>query len=105
MAEIFSNHLNLEIKTYDYFRELNRDKGKFGTNDTYLANVRKTVSNRNRTYDNWDTTQNTLKRIINGVNKINTLYHKKVILIVSHGIIINFYFANLKGELNQTYNY
>jgi broad specificity phosphatase PhoE len=102
-AEIFSKKFNLEIKTMDELRELNRDKGEFGPQETYLDLVKKTVRNRNQSYNNWETAQNALTRFSNGIKKIEAKYNNKNILIVSHGIVINLYFANLKGKIDQTY--
>jgi broad specificity phosphatase PhoE len=104
-AEVFSKNHNLDIKTIDDFRELDRDKGEFGTQNSYLDLVSKTVKNRNQSFNNWETAQRALTRFSNGINKINAKYNNKIILIVSHGIILNLYFADLKGKINQTYEF
>ncbi len=104
-AEIFANYFDLEIIVYDNFRELNRDKGNFGTSETYLENVKDTITFRSQSFNNWETADNALRRFNNGMKKINENYQKKKILIVSHGIIINLYFAYLRGNLSKTYDF
>ncbi|NHK31078.1 MAG: histidine phosphatase family protein [Asgard group archaeon] len=70
-----------------------------------MDTVRKAVKNRDQSYDNWETAQYALTRFSNGISKINAECHNKIILIVSHGIVLNLYFANFKSKINQTYKF
>ena len=103
-AEPFAIKNNLEIIQCFEFRELNRDKGGFLSLEKYLENVELMFKNRERIYDNWETGNSALQRFFKKYQEIDNQHENKKILIVSHGLILNLFFAYILDEFDEILN-
>jgi broad specificity phosphatase PhoE len=104
-ASYFAQKKGLPIHTYDELRELNRDKGPFLTLEEYNNTVQKLMQKPTQSFHNWETAENALNRFKLGIDIINNKYHKKIILIVSHGIVINLFLASIRKQQNTFFTY
>ncbi len=96
--------LNKPIIREKKFNEIERDKGNFFTmKEEYNRNIKLCVENRNKSFNKWETANHALKRFSKKVNNIEKKYNKKKILIVSHGVVINLYFAKILGCLESIF--
>ena len=99
-AEPFAKKYDLKIIQCFEFRELDRDRGGFLEMDKYLENVELTFKNRERIYDNWETGSSALQRFYKKYQEIDKEHENKKILIVSHGLILNLFFAYILDEFD-----
>ncbi|MFX1420584.1 MAG: histidine phosphatase family protein [Promethearchaeota archaeon] len=103
-AHHFSERLNREILRVENLNEINRDQGKFiNTNQEYLENLKLCMEHRNKSFNNWETVNNALKRFSKKIQEFDLEYTNKKILVVAHGIVINLYFAEVLGKLDNVY--
>jgi len=99
----FSEKLKKIIIREADLNEIYRDKGKFLSNDDYLKTMKLCLENRDLSYNDWETANNALKRFSEKIKEIDSRYSSKKILIVSHGGVINLYFAKKLGQLENIY--
>ena len=102
-ASPFAEKSNLKINQIYEFRELNRDKGNQFTDVEYYQIVELVLKNRNRIYNNWETANEALTRFKNKFQEIDEINENKTILIVSHGLILNLFFAHLLNDFSDIY--
>ncbi|NHJ05640.1 MAG: histidine phosphatase family protein [Candidatus Heimdallarchaeota archaeon] len=102
-AKPFAEKYNLKIIQCFEFRELNRDRGDFQSEDLYKANVELVLKNRDRIYNNWETANNALSRFKEKFQEIDNENQNKKILIVSHGLILNLFFAHLLNDMSSVF--
>jgi broad specificity phosphatase PhoE len=96
--------LNKPIIREKKLNEINRDKGIFfATKEEYNRNIKLCMEKRNKSFNKWETANHALKRISKKVKDIEKKYTKKKILIVSHGVVINLYFAKILGCLDVVF--
>ncbi|MCK5045343.1 MAG: histidine phosphatase family protein [Candidatus Heimdallarchaeota archaeon] len=87
------------------FDELNRDSGGFvKTTDDYNLNVKRCLSELNKSVNKWEKASHALSRFSKKIDELDELYENKKILISSHGIVINLYFAKVLNQLDIVYN-
>ncbi|MFX1411689.1 MAG: histidine phosphatase family protein [Promethearchaeota archaeon] len=96
--------LKKEIIRDKKLNEIMRDKGKFLKKDEYLKTMKLCMTNKNQSFNNWETAENALKRFSKEIEEIDSRYSNKYILIVSHGGVINLYFAKILGKLNNVFS-
>ncbi|MBY8983960.1 MAG: histidine phosphatase family protein [Candidatus Lokiarchaeota archaeon] len=84
--------------------EIMRDHGKFLETKEYLTTMRLCMMNRDQSFNNWETANNALERFSKKIEEINGEHDDKKILIVSHGCVINLYFAKILEKLNIVFN-
>jgi broad specificity phosphatase PhoE len=84
--------------------EIMRDDGKFLETKDYISTMKKCLVNRDQSFNNWETANNALARFSKKIKDIDYNYNNKKILIVSHGTVVNLYFAKLLGELVNVFN-
>jgi broad specificity phosphatase PhoE len=96
-AEAFAEGLDVQMYQLSGFDELQREhEGKL-TEDEYRDRVRRTLSNLDDSVLGWESGGAALKRFEEAVRKIDIMFHRKNVLIVSHGIVLTLYFCKLKG--------
>jgi len=88
------------IQFYE-FNELDRDNGGFlSSKDEYDLNVRNCMSEIEESFNNWETASHALNRFSRKMKELDRQYDHKRILISSHGIILNLYFAKILNQLD-----
>ena len=101
--EPLAEQLSISIQEFDEFNELCRDRGQFGTKEEYNENVKYCFGEPNIAINNWETANEALERFSRKIAEIDNKYRNKKIIIVSHGLILNLYFAQTLGEQKHLY--
>ena len=83
--------------------EIMRDKGKFLGKEGYLDTMKLCMENRDQSFNDWETANKALGRFRKKVEEIDSNFKQKKILIVSHGTVINLYFAEKLNKLSDVY--
>jgi len=78
------------------FRELDRGT-RYLTDDEYLTSVSITLNEPNSNVEGWESNSDALYRFERGLSTLPSKYVFKEALIVSHGLILSLYFAQLLG--------
>ncbi len=96
--------LNTPINRDEKLNEIDRDKGNYlSTKEEYNRIIQHTMEKRNESFNKWETANHALERFSKKVGEIGKIYTKKKILIVSHGVVINLYFAKILGCLDVVF--
>ena len=95
-AEIFAEGLDVQMYQLSGLDELSREHEGALTYEEYRDRVRKTVSDLERNVPGWESGASALKRFEDAVRKIDIMFHRKNVLIVSHGIVLTLFFCKLK---------
>ncbi|MFW9969940.1 MAG: histidine phosphatase family protein [Candidatus Odinarchaeota archaeon] len=99
-----SEKLHKEVTRDKNLNEINRDHGRFLDNkEEYLKYMKFCIENRNQSINNWETGNHAIERFTKQIVEIDNKYINKKILIVTHGGVINLYFAKIKGELDKIF--
>ncbi|MFX1427399.1 MAG: histidine phosphatase family protein [Promethearchaeota archaeon] len=96
--------LGKEIQREEKLNELNRDKGKFLEQEEYTETMKKCLTDRTQSFNNWETANSALERFTQIIEEIDSKFRNKKLLIVSHGCVINLFFAKVLGKLDNLYN-
>ncbi len=96
-ADAFSEGLDLQMYALSGLDELKREHEGALTDEEYRARVRETLMNMDDNAPGWESGAAALGRFESAVNKINMMFHRKNILVVSHGIVLTAYFCKLKN--------
>jgi broad specificity phosphatase PhoE len=99
-----SKKLNKEIVREQNLNEIMRDYGRFLEKDEYINNMKLCMENRDQSFNNWETANTALERFSKKIEEIDSNYSNKKILIVSHGGVINLYFAKILGKMEKIYD-
>lgn len=83
--------------------EIMRDQGKFLETKEYLSTMKLCMLNKDQSFNNWETANEALERFSKKIEEIDYKFDEKKILIVSHGTVINLYFAKLLGKLENVF--
>ena len=100
-AKPIADRLNKDIIRIPELNELDRDAGGFLEKGEFDKTVNFAMTHLDRSVHDWETTAHALERFSKAIDKIDSEHEKKKILIVSHGCVINLYFAKLLGELDE----
>lgn len=95
--------LNLPISQYKELNELFRDKEELLTNKEYINYVNKTLTNIQKPVGKWESGISALTRFSKKINEINSRFSSKNILIITHGLVINLYFAKLLNNFDNLF--
>ncbi len=95
--------LDKEIDRYSAFDELKRDRGGFLKKETFDFAVKYAVKNPDRSKFSWEKAGSALERFTAKIQELDLAYNSRNIVIVSHGIVLNMYFAALLGRLHEAY--
>ena len=99
-----SKRLHQEIIRDKNLNEIIRDNGVFLKNkEEYTKILKLCVGNRNQSYNNWEPANHALTRFSKRIQEINSQYSNKKIMIVAHGVVINLYFAEILGKLEDVF--
>ena len=94
-ADIISNVINVEKYELPEIDELRRDHKGLLSKEEYRARVRLALTDWEQNVPDWESGEDALSRFMEGVRRINIMFHDKNILIVSHGLILTLYFSSL----------
>jgi broad specificity phosphatase PhoE len=96
-VDAFAEGLDVQKYALSGLDELKREHEGTLSNEEYRARVRETLVNMDENAPGWESGAAALKRFESAVNKINMMFHRKNILVVSHGIVLTAYFCKLKN--------
>ncbi|MFX0074035.1 MAG: histidine phosphatase family protein [Candidatus Hermodarchaeota archaeon] len=100
-----SQKLHKKIMREENLNEISRDLGKFlKPKEKYLRTMKLCVENRTQSFNNWETANRALKRFSKAIHEIDSNYSNKKILIVTHGGVINLYFAKVLERLDKIFD-
>jgi len=86
------------------FNELDRDSGGFlSSTEEYNLTVKRCMHELNKSFNNWEKATHALSRFSKKISELDKMYESKRILIASHGIVINLYFAKVLNQLDNVY--
>ncbi len=92
------------VTQFSDFNELDRDSGGFlKSTEDYNLIVKRCLRELDKSFNNWEKAAHALSRFSGKINELDKMYESKRILIVSHGIIINLYFAKVLNQLDNVY--
>lgn len=77
------------------FREIYRGKENIQTQEKYERVIEKILVDNNFRYKDWESTETAINRFKKGILSIDERNQNRKILIVSHGLILTIYFANI----------
>jgi probable phosphoglycerate mutase len=96
--------LKKKILKESKLNEVMRDNGKFLDNVDFISTMKLSLTKRDQSFNKWEKADDALKRFSKKIEEIDIKHNNKKILIVSHGTVINLYFAKLLGELEGVFN-
>ncbi len=102
-ANLLFEKLTKEIIRDKNLNEIMRDQGKFLKKDEYIKIMKLCMKNRNQSYNKWETANHALERFSKRIQEIDLKYSNKKILIVTHGGVINLYFAKILEQLDKVF--
>ena len=103
-AEPFAKMFGLEIERNHDFRELNRDASPFLTREEYLSCVQVVLKNQFARPNGWECAADALTRTKRGVQQAMSKYSSKRVLVVSHGLVLTLYFADLQATMHDVFD-
>ncbi|MFW9797654.1 MAG: histidine phosphatase family protein [Candidatus Thorarchaeota archaeon] len=96
-AEIFAEGLEVQMYQLSGLDELVREhQGKL-TEEEYTEKVYRTLSDPEGNVPGWESGASALRRFEDSVKKVDIMFHRKNVLIVSHGLVLILYFSKLKN--------
>jgi len=96
-AEVFAEGLDVQMYQLSGLDELDRAHHGKLTEQEYRDRVRKTLTEPEKNVPGWESGASALKRFEDAVRKVDIMFHRKNVLIVSHGMVLTLYFCKLKG--------
>ena len=103
-AEPFAKMFGLEINRNHSFRELNRNTGPFLTREEYLSCVQEVLRNPSARPNGWECATDALSRTKRAVQQTMSQYGSKRVLVVSHGLVLTLYFADLQATMHEAFD-
>ncbi len=96
-ADVFAEGLNVQMYELPGLDELKREHEVTLTDEEYRARVHDVFMNMDDNLPSWESGAGALRRFESAVNKINLMFHRKNVLVVSHGIVLTTYFCKMKN--------
>ncbi len=96
-ADAFAEGLDVQMYALSGLDELKREHEGALSDDDYRARVRETLMNMDENVPGWESGSAALGRFESAVKKVNMMFHRKNVLLVSHGIVLTAYFCKLKN--------
>ena len=96
-ADVFAEGLKVDLYEIPEFDEVHRPIGPLLSNSEYRLRVRETLTNWGRGPSGWESGAQALRRFSEAVKRIDIMFYDQNILVVSHGIILTLYFAQLRS--------
>ncbi len=103
-AEPFARMFGLEIDPNHDFRELNRNAGPFLTREEHLSCVQEVLKNPSSRSSGWECAADALARMKRGVQHTMSQHGSKRVLVVSHGLVLTLYFADLQAIMHEAFD-
>ncbi len=95
---------SIPIKQFYEFNELDRDSGGFlSSKDEYELIVKKCLSEREKSINNWEIANHALNRFSKKIDELDKQYENMKILVSTHGIVLNLYFAKILNQLDDVF--
>jgi broad specificity phosphatase PhoE len=94
-ADCIANEIGVDTHELDEFDELKRNHRGFLSKEEYTARVRDILVNWEQSVLDWESGENALSRVIDGIRRTNIMFHNKNILVISHGLVLTLYFSFL----------
>lgn len=96
---------SLSIIQFYEFNELDRDAGGFiKTQEQYDQIVQRCMQEIDKSINNWENAAHALNRFSRKIDELDKMHESKRILISSHGIVLNLYFAKILNQLDKVYD-
>ena len=103
-AYYLAERIEKEIILNPNFKELDRGHDFIESKEDYETMVWRIFNNRTECSFGWETAEKALARFKRGIARIENTYSDKKIFIVSHGIVLTLYYAELHGwDLGETF--
>jgi len=90
-----ARRIGLEITRDSSFNELSRGTGPFISPEEYLERVRSALNDHESSSRGWETAASALRRFEQGIHSIESDTGARSLLLVSHGLVLSLYFADL----------
>jgi broad specificity phosphatase PhoE len=102
-AEAFTEGLDVQMYQLSGLDELARNhEGKLN-DEEYRERVHRALSDTEKSVPGWESGSSALKRFEDAVKKVDIMFHRKNVLIVTHGIVLTLYFCKLKNFQSIAY--
>lgn len=102
-AEAFAEGFDVQMYQLSGLDELARNhEGKLN-DEEYLERVHRTLNEPEKTVPGWESSASALKRFEDAVRKVDIMFHRKNVLIVTHGLVLTLYFCQLKNFQSIAY--
>ena len=98
-----ANEMGLEITQMPEFSEIGRS-GKFLTDDEFLVQKRRQLTELDTEVDGGESGRNALERFKGGIAKLEAEHEGETFLIISHGTVLTLYFAELTGKWTRIFD-
>lgn len=95
--------LDKQVDRYKALNELNRDKSGYLPAKTFNFGVKYAMKNPDKHKFDWERASHAVERFSDKLTELDMAYNKKKIVVVSHGIVINLYIAQLLGKLHLAF--
>ncbi|NPD88415.1 MAG: hypothetical protein HGN29_06810 [Asgard group archaeon] len=103
-AYFLANRLDKEIITNPDLNEIEKGAELIETSAEYMEIAESVLTNYEKDIANWEPANKAYKRYQMAIDRINSEYNHKKILIVSHGIVMTLYFTQqLKEPLSNLF--
>jgi broad specificity phosphatase PhoE len=102
-AEAFAEGLNVQMYQLSGLDELARNhEGKLN-DEEYRERIHSVLRDPESSVPGWESGVSALKRFEDAVRKVDIMFHRKNVLIVTHGIVLTLYFCKLKNLQSIAY--
>ncbi len=102
-AKPIAEKLEKEIIRIPELNEIDRDKGAFLEKEKFDETIKSCLTNLNKSINNWETASHALERFSRQIEKLDSKHENVKMLIVSHGCVINLYFAKILDKLDEAF--
>lgn len=102
-AKIIAAKLGKQIIRIPELNEIDRGKDGFLTKEKFERTIKLCLTDMDKSIRNWETASHALDRFSKQIEKLESQYENKKILIVSHGCVINLYFAKILNKLDKVF--
>ncbi|OLS30130.1 MAG: phosphoglycerate mutase GpmB [Candidatus Thorarchaeota archaeon AB_25] len=96
-AEVFAEGIDVQMYQLSGLDELSREHEGALTYEEYRDRVHTTLRDPEKSVPGWESGASALKRFEDAVRKVDIMFHRKNVLIVSHGLVLTLYFCKLKN--------
>ena len=102
-AEAFADGLDVQMYQLSGLDELARDHGGKLNDEEYRGRIYRTFKTPEQSMPGWESAAAALDRFEDAVRKVDIMFHRKNVLIVSHGIVLTLYFSKLRNLQSIAY--